>query len=126
MAYADMVLYNGKILTADEAFHIYEALAVRDEKFLAVGDSDRILKMAGPQTRRIDLKGKSVTPGFIETHSHGWIGNAATSGPREEGAVKQGFDGTFFFNSVEIGLQKLARIVARKNPEEWVHATTIR
>ncbi len=56
MAYADMVLYNGKILTADEAFHIYEALAVRDEKFLAVGDSDRILKMAGPQTRRIDLK----------------------------------------------------------------------
>ena len=126
MAYADMVLYNGKILTADEAFHIYEALAVRDEKFLAVGDSDRILKMAGPQTRRIDLKGKSVTPGFIETHSHGWIGNAATSGPREEGAVKEGFDGTFFFNSVEIGLQKLAKIVARKNPGEWVHATTIR
>ena len=84
MAYAVWVLYNGKILTADESFHISEALAVRDGKFLAVGETDRILKMAGPQTRRIDLKGKSVTPGFIETHSHSWIGNAATSGPRED------------------------------------------
>jgi len=127
MAYADMVLYNGKILTADEAFHIYEALAVRDEKFLAVGDSDRILKMAGPQTRRIDLKGKSVTPGFIETHSHGWIGNAATSGPRQEGQTREAFDGgTFYFDTLESGLQKLARIVATRPSGKWVHAVTIR
>jgi len=65
--YADTVLYNGQVLTADADtdFTIAEAIAVRDGKFLAVGDSDRILAYAGPRTRRIDLRGRSVTPGFI-------------------------------------------------------------
>ncbi len=65
--YADTVLYNGQVLTADADtdFTIAEAIAIRDGKFLAVGDSDRILAYAGPQTRRIDLQGRSVTPGFI-------------------------------------------------------------
>lgn len=65
--YADTVLYNGQVLTADADtdFTIAEAVAVRDGKFLAVGDSDRILAYAGPRTRRIDLRGRSVTPGFI-------------------------------------------------------------
>ncbi|MDA2932827.1 hypothetical protein MYX82_00635 [Acidobacteria bacterium AH-259-D05] len=64
LAYADLVLYNGKILTADDDFTIVEALAVRDGKFLAVGESDRIRRMAGPQTRQIDLDGRSVVPGL--------------------------------------------------------------
>ena len=50
-AYADLVLYNGKILTADDDFKIVEAVAVRDGKFLAVGQSYPIRRMAGPQTR---------------------------------------------------------------------------
>jgi len=127
MAYADMVVYKGKILTADDSFHKYEALAVRDGKFLGVGDSDRILKMAGPQTRRIDLKGKTVVPGFIETHSHGWIPNIRGAS-REEGEFREGFDGTFYFNTLDAGLQKLGQIVAKakKKPGEWVRTSTIR
>ena len=65
MNYADSVLYNGQIITADDAFSIKEAVAIRDGKFLAVGTTDEILPLAGPETRRIDLQGKSVTPGFI-------------------------------------------------------------
>ena len=65
MNYADTVLYNGQIITADDAFSIKEAVAIRDGKFLAVGTTDEILPLAGPETRRIDLQGKSVTPGFI-------------------------------------------------------------
>lgn len=65
MNYADMVLYNGRIITADDDFSIAEAVAVRDGKFLATGDSDAMLELAGPQTRRIDLQGRSMTPGFI-------------------------------------------------------------
>ena len=53
--YADMVLYNGKVLTVDDRFSIEQAVAIRDGKFLAVGDNDRILAMAGPDSRRIDL-----------------------------------------------------------------------
>ena len=65
MNYADTVLYNGQIITADDAFSIKEAIAIRDGKFLAVGTTNEIMPLAGPETRKIDLQGKSVTPGFI-------------------------------------------------------------
>ncbi len=70
IAYADRVLYNGKILTADDRFTIVQAVAIRDGKFLAVGQNNRILAMAGPGTNRVDLEGKTVTPGFFDTHFH--------------------------------------------------------
>ena len=74
IAYADLVFFNGKILTADEQFTIVEAVAVRDGKFLAAGGNARILAMAGPETRRIDLEGRSVVPGLIDTHLHSaWV-----------------------------------------------------
>ena len=64
--YADVVLYDGKILTVDENFTIADAVAIRDGKFLAVGTTDRVLPLAGPKTRRIDLKGKMALPGFVD------------------------------------------------------------
>ncbi len=68
--YADTVLYNGKILTADDQFRVVEAAAIRDKTFLAVGRTDQILPLAGPKTRKIDLKGRAVTPGIIDVHQH--------------------------------------------------------
>ncbi|MBI4482710.1 MAG: amidohydrolase family protein [Acidobacteria bacterium] len=71
--YADIVLYNGKVHTVDRDstdYTVAEAVAVRDGKFLAVGKNTDILPLAGPQTVRIDLQGRAVTPGFIDTHSH--------------------------------------------------------
>ena len=70
LAYADWVLYNGKVLTADDQFTIAQAVAVRDGKILAVGETARILKMAGPNTKKVDLQGKTVTPGYYDTHFH--------------------------------------------------------
>ena len=70
LAYADTVLFNGKVLTADDQFSVAEAVAIRDGKFLAVGTSERILKMAGPETQRLDLRGDTAVPGFIDTHNH--------------------------------------------------------
>ncbi len=65
--YADIVLYNGQVLTADadENFTIAQAVAVRGNRILAVGTADRIMRLAGPNTRRVDLHGRSLTPGFI-------------------------------------------------------------
>jgi len=68
--YADTVLYNGKILSVDEKFSTAEAVAIRDGKFLAVGTTEQILPLAGPKTRSIDLQGKMVMPGFVDTHQH--------------------------------------------------------
>jgi len=70
LRFADMVLFNGKVLTADSEFTISEAVAVRDGKIMATGSTANILKMANQNTRRIDLEGRTVIPGLIDTHSH--------------------------------------------------------
>ncbi len=70
LRFADMVLFNGKVLTADKEFTISEAVAVRDGKVMATGSTANILKMADQNTRRIDLEGRTVIPGLIDTHSH--------------------------------------------------------
>jgi len=59
LAYPEIVLFNGKILVVDEDFSTAEALAIRGETILAVGDDDRILKMVGPQTQSFNLEGKN-------------------------------------------------------------------
>ncbi|MBC6606155.1 amidohydrolase [Hymenobacter sp. BT188] len=69
-ARADMVLLNGKIFTADTARPSAEALAVRGERIIAVGTVAEVSKLAGPKTRRIDLQGRVVTPGFNDAHNH--------------------------------------------------------
>ncbi|WP_133271522.1 amidohydrolase [Hymenobacter radiodurans] len=67
---ADMVLLNGKIFTSDAARPSVEALAIRGERIIAVGTVAEISKLAGPKTRRIDLQGRVVTPGFNDAHNH--------------------------------------------------------
>jgi len=68
---ADTVLLNGKILTVDKQFSTREAVAVREGKIAAVGNNAEIRKLAGPQTRVIDLQGRTVIPGLIDSHIHG-------------------------------------------------------
>jgi predicted amidohydrolase YtcJ len=70
LAYPQTILFGGKILTVDDRFSMVQALAIRGERILAVGDDARILKMVGPDTEKIDLQGKTVIPGLIDTHYH--------------------------------------------------------
>lgn len=67
---ADLILSNGKIITVDERFSIAQAVAVRGDRIVAVGTNQEINRLAGPNTRRIDLQGKAVTPGLIDNHAH--------------------------------------------------------
>jgi predicted amidohydrolase YtcJ len=66
----DVVLSNGKIITVDERFTIQQALAIKGDRIVAVGTNQDIGRLAGPATRRIDLKGRAVTPGLIDNHMH--------------------------------------------------------
>ncbi len=67
VVYPELILFNGKVLTVDEQFAIAEAVAARDGKVLAVGTNADIKRLAGPQTRLVDLEGRSVVPGFIDS-----------------------------------------------------------
>jgi predicted amidohydrolase YtcJ len=66
----DTVLLNGKILTLDARSTVALAAAIRDGRVTAVGSSDDIRKLAGPGTRVIDLRGRTVIPGLIDSHLH--------------------------------------------------------
>jgi len=66
----DLILSNGKIITVDARFRIAQAVAIRGDRIVAVGSNQEITQLAGPNTRRIDLKGKSVIPGLIDNHMH--------------------------------------------------------
>ena len=110
IAYADLVLYNGKVLTADDDFTIFEAVAVRDGKFLAVGQNDRIQRMAGPQTRKVDLDGKSVVPGLFDTHLHqAWVGQILKTG-----------SWNIRLRDVDSGIQEIRAVVEKTDPGEWL------
>jgi len=67
---ADIILTNGKIITVDDRFSIAQAIAIRGDRFVAVGSNQDVARLAGPGTRRIDLGGKAVIPGFIDAHAH--------------------------------------------------------
>ena len=67
---ADIILTNGKIITVNDTFQIAQAVAVRGARIIAVGSNADITRLAGPNTQRIDLRGKSMVPGFIDNHAH--------------------------------------------------------
>ena len=66
----DMILFNGKIFTVNTAQPWAQALAIRGERIIAVGDNAAITGQAGPSTRRLDLGGRTVVPGFNDAHQH--------------------------------------------------------
>jgi predicted amidohydrolase YtcJ len=69
-AAADLILVNGKVVTVDERFSIAQAVAVRGDRIVAVGRNQDVERLAGPSTRRIDARGRTVLPGLIDNHMH--------------------------------------------------------
>ena len=76
ISYPDLILYNGRIVTMDDTStgsspgSIFQAVAVHNRRIQALGDDAKILSYAGPNTERIDLQGKTVVPGFVDSHTH--------------------------------------------------------
>jgi predicted amidohydrolase YtcJ len=67
---ADLLLVNGKIATLDDASSVTEALAIEAGHITAAGSTDELRKLAGPATKIIDLGGRTVIPGLIDSHIH--------------------------------------------------------
>jgi predicted amidohydrolase YtcJ len=67
---ADLVLYHGIVLTVDASDRVAQAVAVAGQRIIAVGSDAEVLRFAGPKTKRIDLQGRTVTPGLLDAHAH--------------------------------------------------------
>lgn len=76
----DVIYHNGKIYTADKSDSFCEALAITRGYISAVGSSDRLLKQAGTHTEVIDLEGRVVLPGLIDSHMHPFWGGKQLRG----------------------------------------------
>ncbi|MHA2212869.1 MAG: amidohydrolase [Candidatus Thorarchaeota archaeon] len=66
----EIVIHNGEIITMEQSPAQVEALAIQGDSILAIGDESDILALAGPNTHFIDLEGRTLLPGFIDSHAH--------------------------------------------------------
>ena len=78
---ADLILSNGKIVTVDDRFTIAQAVAIKGNRIVAVGANQEMDRLAAPNARRINLRGRTVIPGLIDNHNH--LLRAATTWPLE-------------------------------------------
>ena len=67
---ADLILRGGRIHTVDKDWRIAEAVAIRGGRFIAVGGNADVAPLAGPSTQIIELQGRNVLPGLIDSHLH--------------------------------------------------------
>ncbi len=70
MLYPDVIFHGGQVLTVDRAFSRAQAVAVQGERIVAVGDDATVLALAGPRTRQVPLRGRTLLPGLIDAHAH--------------------------------------------------------
>src|SRR5687767_7578505 len=107
---ADIVLTNGKVITVDEKFSIAQAVAIAGDRILAVGTTQQINALAGPSTRRIDLRGRALMPGFIDNHAH----------YQEEGAYWTLEDRLDGIETRKQALETLRARAKQKGPGQWI------
>ncbi len=110
---ADLILRGGRIITVDGNWRIAEALAIRDGRFIAVGDNAAVASLAGPATQVVELSGRTVVPGLIDTHLHQLF--AALNSP----AVQ-----LLSSRSIADVQKAIAARVAQTLPGQWVTASS--
>lgn len=70
LPYPDLVLFNGKIRSFGRSGEVHEALACAGGRIVAAGKGDQIRKLAGPETKEIDLRQRTAIPGLSDVHVH--------------------------------------------------------
>ena len=67
---ADLILFNGRVLTVDANNSVAQAVGIAGNRIVAVGTNAEVEAMASPNARRIDLRGRTLTPGLLDAHAH--------------------------------------------------------
>ncbi len=110
---ADVILSNGHIVTMDGGRRVVSAVAVRDGRIEAVGTEQAIAVCAGAATKRVDLKGRTVLPGFIDVHTHAleWAKGIV------RGEIDAGYPAVHSIAEIKAAVAEHARTIA---PGQWV------
>jgi hypothetical protein len=106
---ADIILYNGKIVTVEDTLGIGEAVAIKDDRFIGVGSTREIKNFEGTNTEIMDLEGKTVTPGFIDGHAH-----------MDREGLKFLYPSLSGAKSISDLLKIIEQEVKRRKPGEWI------
>ena len=130
VTYPDMILHNGKIVTMSDSTQnnsvgrTVTAMAIHGVRIQALGSDQEILRLAGPQTKKWDLTGHTVTPGLINTHTH--LHDAAVSSWAQDHtdkveAVRKSFEVTGkTFDELTRGIELVIKEqMARPLPGQW-------
>ena len=107
---ADLILLHGRILTLDERSSVREAMAVSEGRIAALGRSTEIMELAGRKTRVVDLRGRTVIPGLIDSHIHA-IRAALSYG------VEVNWIGA---SSLEEALDRIREAARSAKPGDWI------
>ncbi len=107
---ADLILRNGKIITVDRDFSIKQAVAIRDGRFIAVGSDRDVRVLAGPSTRVIDLGGRTVIPGLIDSNIHATLAGISWDGELRWEKTRTLVD----------GLRQIAAAAKAQPPGSWI------
>ena len=107
---ADLVLVNGKVVTVDDASSVKQAIAMRGDRIVAVGTDAEVRRLADGTTRVVDLGGRTVIPGLIDSHTH---------------AIRAGitYDAELHWDrltSLKAGLDEIAAKARTAAPGSWI------
>lgn len=109
---ADIIITNGKIFTSDARELYVQALAIKGNKIIACGTNEAILKLANSKTKKIDVHGKTIVPGFNDAHDHPYflsqIGKSFSSGFSIPGPGKQAV------------IDSVASLAKQAKSNEWI------
>src|SRR5215471_18143085 len=106
---ADFVLKNGKIITVDRGFTIAQSIAVGGDQIVAVGPDAAMAAHTTPQTRVIDLQGKAVIPGLVDSHAH-----------MDREGLKDVFPSLGRVRSIKDIQDRIAELARGKKPGDWI------
>jgi len=108
--HADTVLTHGRIASLDAGNTQHEALAIAQGRVVAIGRNEQMQAWIGPQTQRVDLQGRTVIPGLIDSHMHAI--RAALSYATEVHWIG--------VNSIDQALARLKAAAAKAQPGQWL------
>jgi hypothetical protein len=109
-SFADWILINGKVVTLDDSSAVKEAVAVKEGVIVAVGTDGEMRRWNGPQTREINLGGRTVIPGLIDSHIHATVAGL-------------NWDSELHWQSLRTlaaGLQQIAAAAKEKPAGTWI------